>query len=310
MEMNDELFMSLADNLHDGVYLVDRDRVIQFWSKGAERISGYGREEVIGHSCAESILVHVNESGEYLCSGPCPLAETMWDGTPRRCRIFLKHKEGHRVPVRVYAAPVKDPSGAIIGGVESFYDDSKVPFAIEEVETLKRELYQCPLTRIPNRRYADEIMPAKYADLLATKHRAGILFLDIDLFKQYNDLYGHHIGDIVLKMVAQTVSHTLREVDVVARWGGEEFIALLPLSKAGELEAVAERLRVLIRRSSLNLSKTKLSVTVSVGALDVADTVSWEKAWVQANMLMHESKEHGRNRVSLSEISPHSTAKE
>ena len=100
------LFRLLLDNLYEGVYFVDSERVIQFWNKGAERISGYSADEVTGRKCSDGILTHVNDDGNCLCMGACPLAATIEDGCSRDCRVYLKHKDGHRLPVEIGASPI------------------------------------------------------------------------------------------------------------------------------------------------------------------------------------------------------------
>ena len=105
MNLTPESFQRIVDNLHDGLYLVDRNRVITYWNKAAERISGFAAADVIGKSCADNVLSHVDGKGCALCTGLCPLAETMCDGRLRQSEIYLHHKNGHRIPVAVRASP-------------------------------------------------------------------------------------------------------------------------------------------------------------------------------------------------------------
>ena len=91
----------ILDQMHDGVYLVDTERTIRFWNRGAERISGYAAADVIGTRCSDNLLMHTNERGDPLCVVGCPLAATMRDGDAREIGVFLRHKDGHRVPVHL-----------------------------------------------------------------------------------------------------------------------------------------------------------------------------------------------------------------
>ncbi len=99
-----DLYREILDNLYDGVYFVDRERVVNYWNKGAERISGYSAEAMIGHSCSDHLLNHVDADGVSLCQDRCPLAACMSDGLPREAEVFLHHADGHRVPVLVRGA--------------------------------------------------------------------------------------------------------------------------------------------------------------------------------------------------------------
>lgn len=93
-----KFYQDLLDQMSDGVYFVTVDRRITYWNGGAERITGYSAQEVLGHSCAEGILRHVNGAGRQLCLQGCPLVAVMEDGQPRQAKVYLHHKGGQRVP--------------------------------------------------------------------------------------------------------------------------------------------------------------------------------------------------------------------
>jgi diguanylate cyclase (GGDEF)-like protein len=126
----------------------------------------------------------------------------------------------------------------------------------------------------------------------------GVMFIDIDNFKNVNDTYGHKTGDDVLIMVANSISHSLRKMDVPTRWGGEEFVVILPGASIVVLKAAAERIRMLIEKSYLVLAEDKLTVTVSIGAaMSIADDTV-EEIVSRADKLMYLSKNRGRNQVT------------
>lgn len=114
----------IIENLHDALYFVDRDRVITYWNKAAEQISGFTANEVVGKSCSDNILTHVDSDGNNLCTGMCPLAATIADEKPREAEIYMHHKDGHRIPVSIRVSTLTDRDGNIIGGIELFTDIS------------------------------------------------------------------------------------------------------------------------------------------------------------------------------------------
>lgn len=293
------LFKTLLDNLHEGVYFVDRERRIEYWNKGAERITGYTSADVVGRSCSDNLLVHVDDTGQCLCLTSCPLSASIKDSQDRHACVFLKHKEGHRVPVRVSVAPILDGAGNIVGGLETFHDDSPLQAAIEELKDLKQLSSICPLTGVGNRGWSETMILQRLAEAQRNHTRIGLLFVDVDHFKRVNDTYGHAIGDVVLKMVARTLKNALRSYDYIGRWGGEEFVIVLPGLKPLELGAMAERLRALVEQSSRQVSEDKLCVTVSIGAVLSCDSDTLQSIVTRADHLMYESKSHGRNRVTL-----------
>jgi len=83
MDIGKDSYERIIDSLHSGLYFVNRDRVITYWNKAAENISGFSAEEVVGRSCTDNILTHIDSDGNSLCLGMCPLAATISDGTPR-----------------------------------------------------------------------------------------------------------------------------------------------------------------------------------------------------------------------------------
>ena len=296
-----EFFKSLLDNLHDGVYFVDRERRITYWNSGAERITGYTAEQVVGKSCSDNILNHCNEVGCELCKTVCPLTFSMDTGQPQEVEVFLHHANGHRVPVLVRTSPMFDPTGQVIGAVEIFSNNVKVVRARRRINTLEQKVFFEPLTKLGNRRYFETQFPSALVQMKYEAIRQGLLFIDIDRFKDFNDTYGHNIGDQVLVMVAETLRSNLRDSDVVIRWGGEEFVILLRDNTPTETQAIAEKMRALIERSHLTTDTKLLRVTVSIGAsmLHPEDTI--ESAIERADKLMYQSKTGGRNRVSFAE---------
>lgn len=297
--MNETFYENLLENLFDGVYYVDLNRQITYWNKAAEKITGYTKSEVTGSGCSDHILRHIDYEGKELCLGDCPLRATLKDGRHREAKIYLHHKLGHRVPVSVRISPIKDETDKIIGAVEIFSDTTDHQNILREVESLRQAAYIDGLTRIGNRRFGEMTLQAKLYELKIFNISFGILFIDIDHFKIINDNYGHQTGDEILTMVGKTLANILRKLDAVIRWGGEEFVVVLPNINMDTLSESAERVRVFIERSFIMKKAEKLSVTVSIGAsmAEADDTV--ESLVRRADELMYQSKQLGRNRVTV-----------
>lgn len=115
MNIDSNSFKRIIDSLHDGLYFVDLDRKILYWNKAAEKISGYSAEEVVGKSCYDNILTHVDTEGVSLCMGLCPLAASISDRQPREAEVYMHHKCGHRIPVSVRVSALTDASDNVIG---------------------------------------------------------------------------------------------------------------------------------------------------------------------------------------------------
>ncbi len=284
--------------MYDGVYLVDTQRSIQFWNRAAARISGYRAEEVIGTRCSDNILMHINDKGDQLCHTGCPLAATMTDGDLCEVEVYLHHKDGHRVPVLVRTAPLRDVKGRIIGGVEVFSDNSARSAMREEIEELKKLALFDPLTDVGNRRYAEMSLTSRSDESERYGWAYGVLLIYIDHFKSFNDRFGHDTGDCVLRMVAQSLASSVRSFDVVGRWGGEEFVVVIEKVNLDELIRRANTLRRLVEASSLTVDGQQLSVTISIGGTIARSGEDPSETLKRADRLLFRSKEAGRNRAT------------
>jgi phosphoserine phosphatase RsbU/P len=135
----------ILDSLNDGLYVCDINRKIVYWSKSAERLTGWASEDVVGHLCMDNILNHVDIDGHHLCGEElCPLRRCMITDRPSESPviIFGKTKSGERLPMAVTVAPLHDEEGRVIGGVETFRDFSETYASLErakQIQTLSLE---------------------------------------------------------------------------------------------------------------------------------------------------------------------------
>jgi len=301
MPEDSAFYKGILDNLYEGVYFVDRERIITYWNKGAERITGYASERVIGRSCRDDLLNHVTAEGVQLCHGHCPLAACMEDGKAREADAFVLHADGHREPVLVHATPLRDAHGNIVGAVQTFSSGTGLMAVRQELRDLRRTVQMDKLTGIHNRRYLEGRLRGVIAQLEdQADAKAGLLFVDIDHFKSFNDTHGHDVGDKVLRMVAANLQRNLRKSDTIGRWGGEEFLAILyDVASLDALKSLSEKLRVLVECSRLDSAGTGQAVTISIGATLSLPGDTAESIVRRADELMYKSKQGGRNRVSV-----------
>jgi diguanylate cyclase (GGDEF)-like protein/PAS domain S-box-containing protein len=285
-----DLHQTVVENLFDGVYYVDRMRTITYWNPASERITGYDVASVVGRSCFDNILGHVDETGRELCRDACPLVRAMAQRRGVEADLFLHHRDGHRVPVRVRCQPVRDPDGTVVGAVEIFNEDGVYRDALVRIGALEELAGTDLMTKLPNRRTADLSLRGRLRELEEAGWPLGVLFADIDSFKQFNDRHGHAVGDDVLRVVARSLAGALRESDFAARWGGDEFVILSAASDQDQIERLGERIRSIVGASTVSVGDGKRSVTVSLGAAlaVVGDTV--ETLVARADAAMYQDK--------------------
>jgi diguanylate cyclase (GGDEF)-like protein/PAS domain S-box-containing protein len=294
-----DFYKEIIDNLYDGIYFVNRERVITYWNKGAERITGYSASQAVGRACRNNLLNHVTGDGKQLCTNGCPLEAAIQDGLSREAEVYLHHADGHRLPVLVRASALRDSQGDIIGAIETFSNNANLINTRRRLGEMRQMALTDSLTQIGNRKHLEGRLNALIADFERTGQTGGLLFMDIDYFKKVNDMYGHEVGDKALCMVANTLRHVLRSTDVIGRWGGEEFVAILyDIDNRTILFNIAEKVRKMVEASRLDVSERSLNVTISVGATCLREGDTLESMVRRADEMLYLSKQAGRNCVT------------
>jgi len=300
MKFTENVYEDILDNMYEGLYLLDRDRRITYWSKGAERITGFSSGEVVGCACRDNILNHVDEHGMPLCdSSLCPAEQSMIARSAIEHTVYLRHKEGHRVAVSTRIAPIKDAEGNIVGAIELFTDNKATVEAQRKMQDLEKMALLDPLTQLGNRRHSEMHVQSSLDEMRRYGWPFGILFMDVDGFKKINDVHGHDVGDRTLKMVAATMSNSLRSSDFLGRWGGDEFLAIVVNVSNDRLLAIGNKLRALVEHSTIVIDRTLERVTVSVGATAANEDDTMDTLLKRADNLMYRSKASGGNLVTI-----------
>lgn len=289
----------ILERLTDGVYFVDRDRRILYWNPAAEKMTGYSRQQVLGTLCPDGNLAHVDCEGNCLCKDKCPLEATMKDGQSREAHVFMHHADGHYVPVHVRSAAIYGRDNQILGSVEVFSDDTQRIQILDRLREMDQVSLVDELTGLGNRRYFNRALSASLAAYCRHGTGFGVILMDVDHFKQFNDTYGHALGDQVLRVIAMTLGRNCRAYDVPIRWGGEEFVVIALNTNASTLLATAQRLRKLIVASSVQHEGHPLSMTVSMGCTMVQANDDAESMMDRADQLLFASKRGGRNQVTI-----------
>jgi diguanylate cyclase (GGDEF)-like protein/PAS domain S-box-containing protein len=289
-------YKKLLDCIGDGVYFVDRERRIQYWNEGAYHLTGYKAEELLGRFCQDDILCHIDHSGKELCHDGCPLKASISDGESREAFVFLRHKQGRRVPVAVRVQPMRAADGSIIGAVQIFSDNSAKIEAQRRNEVMNRLAFLDHLTQLPNRRFLEMFLQTALSEYQVHKEPLGVLVIDLDEFKAINDSFGHSCGDIALQEAAKTLNGSLRPTDTVGRWGGDEFLAIARNVDREILSNLAQRCVALIAQTSIPGSdERRISLTSSVGAAVSRPGETAEELVQRADEQMYLSKAGGRN---------------
>ncbi len=252
--------------LFEGVSLVDKERRILYWNPSAEKITGYSAKEVVNKSCYDNILVHVDANGKGLCRAGCPLQASIEDGQVHNVSVFLRHKQGHRVPVTVRSVPLKDDHG-MVDCVMEVFTRTEQSTSDEQLKILARKAFLDSLTGLPNKDYLEN----KLKSMLASKvpgdiSQWGILFVEIDNLREIAKDHGLATADATVQVTAKTILANLQAGELAARWDAGLFLLVTGLDKKVVLLNWANKIKSLIEHSRVSAVET-LQIGICVGGL-------------------------------------------
>ena len=264
-KLSQEAYRTALESLPTGVYLVDRERRILLWSAGAEDITGYLRQEVIGRSCREDLLMHCDETHACLCGVACPLEQTMHDGRPRSADVVLLHKDGRRVPVSVNAVPLRDESGAIVGAIETFHKRPIYPTA----DPILREVSHCApvdvLTGLPDRPATEGRLRTYLRDYADSQVPFGAIGIAVDSVEEIRHSDGCNALRAVLHATGQTLVSAVGPNDMVGTWSEGRFLAVLTGCTESNLVRAAGMMRRLVELEAIPWWGNRITVRVRMG---------------------------------------------
>lgn len=191
-------------------------------------------------------------------------------------------------------------SFATVTFLSAFYEHSRqTSFNIVKdlSDKFEKQAQQDILTRLPNRRGIQQFIEFESARARRQKKPLTLILCDIDRFKRVNDQYGHDGGDEVLKHVSDLFKASIREQDGVARWGGEEFLFVLPDTDESNAVVLAEKVRETLATSPVDIQQKNVVITASFGVAQIDFEQGLDKALTLADKALYKAKEKGRNKV-------------
>jgi diguanylate cyclase (GGDEF)-like protein len=309
--MNDfRWIMDVVQNVDVGLVLLDRDYNILLWNSFMQNHSALSAEDVIGSNLFESFpeiddkWFHRKAESVYLLKNS---AFTTWEQRP-----YLFRFENYR-PITSKAEfmyqnstfiPIQSLNGETSNICLIIYDVTEQAVNNVELEAANKKLEVISktdgLTGLLNRKSWEEHLNKEYERQKRYNEDCTLIIFDIDHFKKVNDNYGHPAGDEVIRQTARIVNQCIRKTDIAGRYGGEEYVILLPHTNVDSAKVLAERIRKKIEALPAQYEDQSISYTVSLGLCGYHPKLTSATAWIDsADQALYQSKEGGRNQYNI-----------
>ncbi|MCU0226728.1 MAG: diguanylate cyclase [Bryobacterales bacterium] len=300
------IFRSLLDALRVPVHCVDLDMRIIYWNEAATRQTGFEPQEVLWKIFNQEVLEATDLVERPILPAQCPLRGAVTTGKPASLELHIRRRDGLRIPFALHASPIRDEANRVIGAVCCWVDiRNNIDYLQDQADVFRRlkqlenAAYNDLLTGLPNRRSAESRLAQSMKRLADEQSRFGILLFDIDNFKRINDDNGHAVGDYALRGVATVLRAALRGNDMMFRWGGDEFLAIVSAEDHLQLQICAERCRSRIQDNRWNEVENCPQITVTIGGSMANSIDNINSLLERADEQLFQAKNAGKNRVMI-----------
>lgn len=281
-----QLLAQALDATQDAVMIANAQGEIEFVNHGFELITGYSRVEALGQNPA------MLKSGEHTEAFYGRLWAAIQSGQTFRAVFINRHKQGHLIHCEETVSPIRDAGGAVTHFVSVIRDQTA---RAHTEQTLREQATRDPLTDLLNRRAGEWQLERAFLAAREGQKPFCLIMADVDHFKAINDTWGHPAGDQVLQRVAAVLRTGVRATDSVVRWGGEEFLLVLPYCEQAAALLQAERLRERVADAEQGEMGR---VTVSMGVAELQRGETLANLMERVDQALYQAKHAGRNQVS------------
>ncbi|MCA9128410.1 MAG: diguanylate cyclase [Planctomycetales bacterium] len=286
----------LLDAHNTATVYLDPSGQILVWNRAAEQLTGRTGASVVHHTWSKELMGLVGSDGSGLSDDECPFRMMCERNAKVEIALQLKHVDGNVCAVTCTALPIFVAQSELGGAILLVQDDSTQAKLEQRVHTLHEFATRDPLTKVANRARLELELPSFVEEHSSIGQPGSLIICDIDHFKKINDSFGHQAGDEALVTFAGVLSEVARSSDLVARFGGEEFVVLCAGADNPTATARAEDFRRAVARTPVPSLKGR-TMTASFGVTEIQHGDTHETLLARADRALLQAKESGRNRV-------------
>jgi len=281
-----------------------QDEAIAFRQTLLERMTGLASKNLLNQKYSLRMLGFKDPAtGNPLSESEDPIALLLRTGSLVQGNYRITSNNGHDLNVQLTASPVIDATRLFLGCVLLLHDNSAQLDLKRQLRDLHAFSILDPLTQVANRAAFERAMEMSFENRNRSGENFSLIVADIDFFKQINDNYNHHIGDQALVAFSQILKDSINDQDILARFGGEEFVILCHNSDLKKAACQAEEIRKKLNRTPMPMLNGKC-ITASFGVSELLPDDSPTDLFVRADTALLQAKETGRNRVVTSSPNP------
>ena len=291
LKQSEETFRALIENASDIIAVIDAQGVFAYESSSAKHILGYRTKDIVGRPLAELVEPEQSENVKQFIASVLVRPDAL-----ATVELKLRHNDGSWREFEVVGKNLLyEPAiNGIVGNFRDITERKRLMAALEKLSETD------PLTGALNRRGFLKLAEREFERMRRSGQPLTVIMIDIDHFKRVNDTYGHAAGDLVLAKIAEQCRTHIRSIDVLARFGGEEFIVLMMDAELPDAQGMVARLREAIAAAGIRTIKGEVSVTASFGIATVDPRmIDLETAIRLADEALYEAKNAGRNCIKV-----------
>ncbi len=305
-----KLLNFIVDHTHVGIFAINRKREIMLWNQFMEIHSGRKTEDMIGKNLFSEFPELPQKWLDRKIENIYILKNFSFTSWEQRPYLF---KFNHNRPMTggtdymrqdCTLMPMKSKDGEVEYVCFTLFDATDTSIYQQQLHETTEKLREISnrdsLTKLFNRRYIEETLSTEFDHAHRYGNKLSIILMDIDFFKKVNDNYGHLAGDEVLRIVSQHLNKGLRGTDILGRYGGEEFIVVLPETDIKGATVLAERLRRAVEADPITTEGKTLAISISLGVTELhKKTTGYEQLIAEADLGLYQSKDNGRNCTTI-----------